>query len=116
SAKTAVVKGESKVVLHCPSRAGDNFALKIDIEPTAGVEGFGATTGIITLWHRLDVENIKMKGGLRLPVEGVPVPFEAMCVQLDFAPEREVEDEQHMAASDKKISAASAAYVEKVFS
>ncbi len=115
-ATTSIVRGESKVKLHCPNVAGDNLVVRAEIDSSSPLEVFAAQTGIMTVWHRLDVENVRMTSALALPVADVPAMFEQACVQLDFAPERVVPDRQFMAPDDRGLGTASATYVNASFS
>ncbi|WP_438017155.1 hypothetical protein WMF18_41280 [Sorangium sp. So ce315] len=115
-AKTTIVGDESKVVFHCPDTAGDNFIVRADIDSATKVEGFGAETGIMTMWHRIRVESIRMKSAFALPMDEVPVPFEPCCVQLDCEPEKEVPDQPQMAPKGDDLETECVAYVDKVFS
>jgi hypothetical protein len=115
-ATTGIVGGTSKVVLHCPSTAGDNFIVAAEVQARTKVESFGTRTGVMTMWHRLQVECVRMNSGFSLPVADVAIPFEAACVELEFAPERVVPDRPHMAASESALDTESTTYVETVFS
>ena len=114
-ATSAVVNGASKIILHCPSAAGDNFIVAAEVEAKTKVESVGARTGIITMWHRLQVESIRMNSGLPLPTADVAVPFEVACAELEFSPDRLVPDVPTMAPNDDALDSASSAYVEAVF-
>jgi hypothetical protein len=115
-ATTAVVGGASKVVLNCPSTAGDNFIVTAEAESKSKIESFGGRTGIMAMWHRLQVESIRMNSGLPLPIEDVAVPFEVAFAELEFSPDRVVADVTQMAANREVLDAACAAYVDTVFS
>lgn len=117
-ATTEIVGGQSQVKLHCPNVAGDNLIVRAELVPPAKakLQSFAAQSGIMTMWHRVDVEPVRMSSGFALPVTEVPPMFEQACVQLDFAPERAVPDQQFLAADDDHIETESAKYVEKVFS
>jgi hypothetical protein len=114
-ATTAIVGNQSKVVLHCPSTAGDNFVVAAEVQARSTVESFGARTGVITMWHRIQLESIRMNSGLPLPTEEVPVPFEAACVELEVAPEITVGDRPFMAPREDALDNECTAYVDSVF-
>ncbi|MBK8258710.1 MAG: hypothetical protein IPK82_39390 [Polyangiaceae bacterium] len=106
---------ESKVTYHCPDVAGDTVVIRAEIESPTPVVVFEAETGLMTLWHRVDVEYIRMTSALALPVDQVPQFFEQACAELNFAPERVVPDQQYMAPDDNSLSPSSAAYVNANF-
>jgi hypothetical protein len=112
---TEIVGTESKVVFHCPDVAGDNFIIAVEIDTKEKLDRRGHQTGIITMWHRIQVDNIRMSSGIPLPMDRVPVFFEPCCVQLDCAPETVVADRQFMAPKDDILSDESAKYVGTVF-
>ena len=114
-ATTEIVRGQSQVLLHCPSTAGDNFIVAAEVEAPTPVESFGARTGVITMWHRIDVESIRMKSALPLPTDEVAPRFEPAFVQMDFTPDRKVPDRARMAHSQDTLGDESAAYVNSVF-
>lgn len=115
SAASAIVGGESKVIFDCPSTAGDNFIILAEVESTTSIESFGTRTGVISMWHRLHVESIRMNSGLALPTTEVPVPFEAAFVELEFEPDTTVADRPQMAPTDDKLSDECTKYVDSVF-
>ncbi|MEZ4313994.1 MAG: hypothetical protein R3F14_38725 [Polyangiaceae bacterium] len=84
-AKTDIVSGESKVLIHCPNTAGDDLLVTATIDSSVPVEVFGASTGVMTVWHRVDVEYVKMPSALDLPVDQVPPFFEEACAELSFS-------------------------------
>ncbi|HKA91973.1 MAG TPA: hypothetical protein VKE22_30125 [Haliangiales bacterium] len=117
SADTKIAGNESKVVLHCPSTAGDNFMVRAELHTSsARVDSFPHQTGIITMWHRLDVQVLKMASAEPLPVEDVPAPFEPACVQLDFAAPEEIADEQQIGTTSKEFFDNIADFVDRAFS
>ncbi|MFO0760565.1 MAG: hypothetical protein U0359_29055 [Byssovorax sp.] len=77
---------ESKIVFLCPSTAGDHFVL--EVEPVADhAEGFVARTGLVTMWHRFDVQCYAAKDAGIPDLGRVRSIAEPACVQLDFAAE-----------------------------
>jgi hypothetical protein len=98
--------GKSSVRIHCPNTLGTNLIVKATVQGVpAGVPLFGATTGLMTMWSRIDVEVVRMAGAHSvsgaLPL--IPVFFRPACVQLDFQLERSVTgalDRAEMATSD----------------
>jgi hypothetical protein len=89
----APTTGQTKVRIHCPNVAGDNLIVRAEVIADTSVEVFAAETGIMSMWNRIDVEYVRMKNALPLPVDGVPRHFEPAFAQLDFAPERVVADQ-----------------------
>ncbi len=114
-AKTAVVGAESKVILNCPSTAGDNFIVTADVESKTHIQSFGARTGIMTMWHRIQLESVRMTSGFALPTDELPVPFEAACVEMEPIADRVVPDQQYVAPDDDHVTDASTAYINSVF-
>lgn len=91
-AHTSVVGDESRVIVHCPNVAGDNLIVRADVITDADVEVFAAETGVMTMWHRLDVEYVRMKSAFELPVTEAMRHFEPAFAQLDCTVERVVPD------------------------
>jgi hypothetical protein len=82
---------ESKVVIHCPSRAGDNFIL--EAEPVASAaEVFMARTGVITMWQRLDIQPMRTADVTLPPLAELVRIYEGACFQLDVAKEKALEN------------------------
>lgn len=88
-ARCAIVKNECQVKLKTTRFAGDGFVVHVGIEAKGAIV-LEADTGRITMWHRLDVEHLKMEGSPDLPIDPVIHAYEHACVQLDFAPVREI--------------------------
>jgi hypothetical protein len=80
--RTAIANNESRVRLHLTNAGGDNF--RVSARVVGGDSGPVVTTGIMTMWKRLDVEYHQMRGVMRVPVARVVRALEAACVQLDF--------------------------------
>jgi hypothetical protein len=116
SADTKIDGGVSKVLLHCPSAAGDNFVIRAELHTaSARVQSFRHQSGVITMWHRVSVQVLQMKGALPLPVEDVPPPFEPACVQLDFAAPEEIPDKPQLAKDEKEFFEIIATFVDGAF-
>lgn len=118
SAETTVEKGLSSVIFHCPNTAGDNLILRAEVP--GGIPplylSFPAITGVMTLWNRIDVENLRMTSAFALPLPGnVPSFFEKAFAQLDFAAETVVADKAKM-GKDATLTQDTLAFVESVFS
>jgi hypothetical protein len=99
-ARTDIRNGVSRVILHCPSLAGDNLALKVEIVADGDFESFPAFTGIMTMWNRFDVENVRMKSAASLPFEVPFLGFRAACIQIDVQPERVVPDQDTLGKTE----------------
>jgi hypothetical protein len=115
SAETSIREKRSMVRLHCPNTAGDNFILRVDFRSKEEVKSVGDQSGVMTMWHRIRIENIRMKGALALPVDEVPIHFEPCCTQLDFEEEREVAPIQFLARNEEDLEKAASTYVEREF-
>lgn len=114
-AVTAVVGDESRVVFHCPDTAGDNFILRAEVTSATVMDAFAAETGVITVWHRIDVQYLRMPGAQKLPVESVPIAYEPACVELDIAPEEPIADELDLAPDDDTLDKVISAWVDARF-
>ena len=115
-ATTAIEKMTSKVRYHMPGVAGDNVILHAHLESVTPVEATGDKTGIMTLWHRLDVEYVRMQSAPSLPVEGVQQHFAPAFTQLDFARERVIPDQRYMAPDEDVLGESSARFLAEAFS
>lgn len=115
-AKTAVVSDESQVVLHCPHVVGDRLMVRAEVvSDSTPVVSYGARTGIMTMWCRIDVEYLRMPSALALPVDQIPPLFEPCCVQLDVTPEQSTPDIANLAPNDDALSRSSSQYINRVF-
>jgi hypothetical protein len=80
--RTAISSNESRVRLHLTNFGGDNFRV------TARLSGVRSstvvTTGIMTMWKRIDVEYHQMRPVWLVPVSDVVRGLEPAFVQLDF--------------------------------
>lgn len=116
SAETALVGFVSKVRIHLSNVAGDNAIVRAEVVSSQDVDAAGDETGVMTLWHRLDVEHLRMTSAFTLPVADVPSHFLPAFVQLDIARERVIPDRRELAPSDDKLEKACTAFVNEVFS
>lgn len=114
SATTEVANGESHVVLHCPDVAGDNLIVIAELE-ASGVTAYPARTGVMTMWHLLDLEYVKMSGALDLPVDAVPAAFEDCCVEFRVHPVRTIPNREYMARRNR-LTAESSYFITRNFS
>jgi hypothetical protein len=89
-ARTAVVKGESKVIIHCPNIAGDRIRVRATVKAKAleldpdHTEVFEDWTGVLHMWNRFDVEYIKAPSAAPLDLTAIPPRFVMKRAQLDF--------------------------------
>jgi hypothetical protein len=113
SVETNIVNGTSKVILHCPDVAGDNLIVRADVVSADDAQVFGAQTGVMTMWHRLDVEYLRMRGALSLPVRRIATVFEPACVELNFARPTDVEPIEFMALDHPSLRSATDDWVQR---
>ena len=110
--------GTCSVKIHCPNVLGTNLVLKVELTGVpAGVTVHNATTGVMTMWSRIDVEVVRMAGAPSLAgaLPLIPPFFHPMCVQLDMQNERTVTgplDKAHMSPTEPKEESATAAWVD----
>jgi hypothetical protein len=111
------------VRIHCPNVAGTNFILKAELSVPDATPVFAATTGVMTMWKRLDVEVVRMESAhsIDAAVSNVPKFFLPAFVQLDFHPERVVNgalDKAEMTPHERLEMEATRAWINhpKVFS
>jgi hypothetical protein len=82
---------QSKVRLDTSDIAGDNFRVTATIIPVAPITtALPATTGIMTMWNRIDLEYVKMASAEELPVDQIGVHYALACAQIDVSERREV--------------------------
>ncbi len=92
----------TSVRIHCPNVLGTNMVLKAELIGTpAGIPVHNATTGVITMWSRIDVEVRRMADAFSLAnaVKKIPQFFLPACVQMDFHPEQLVPAAQNQPIS-----------------
>ena len=114
-ATTAVVGGESGVLLHCSNTAGDNFTVRAELVTGSKAEGFAATTGVITMWHRVNVAYFRMRSAFELPIADVPQFFELACAQLDFVSMPLIRDVPFMAPGRNAEDGPADRFIEHLF-
>jgi hypothetical protein len=81
---------KTSVRIHCPNVLGTNMTIKAELIGTpAGIPVHNATTGVITMWSRIDVEVKRMSGAFTLAgaLQHIPPFFLPACVQMDFQAE-----------------------------
>lgn len=81
----------SKVRLHVNDIAGDNYRIKAEVKKdpkiTLSVPG---QTGIMTVWHRVELEYVKMNSAAELPVDEIAKHYDMACAQVDVSLKRVV--------------------------
>jgi hypothetical protein len=89
----------SKVRFHVHDVAGANYIVraKVKDDPKIALSVTGST-GIMTVWHRVDVEYVKMDSADELPVSDISKNYDISCVQVDVGLKRVV-----IGASDRAV-------------
>jgi len=89
----------SKVRLNVHDVAGANYIVraKVKDDPKINLSVLGST-GIMTVWHRIDLEYVKMDSADELPVADISTNYDIACVQVDVSLKRVVSG-----ASDKAM-------------
>lgn len=103
--ETNLVGSRSAVALHCPGAAGDNFMVVADLVEANGrvVPCFEGRTGVITMWHRVFVEYVRMRSAFPLPIDGIAALYEPAFIEVDVAPERMLRgDDRETLAEDRE--------------
>jgi hypothetical protein len=80
--RTAISSNESRVRLHLTNSGGDNF--RVEARLVGGLGSSIVTSGVMTMWKRIDVEYHQMQQVWIVPVAEVVRGLEAAFVQLDF--------------------------------
>jgi hypothetical protein len=114
-AYTAVAAGRSKVRVLCPGHAGDNLIVRAELATGASVQIIAAQTGVMTLWHRIDVEYRRMPGARDLSLTGVADVFRTAFVQMDFTPPLPAPDQESFGADFASSETALRQYIERTF-
>lgn len=97
--------------------AGDNYRIKavVKADPSLSMV-VPAQTGIMTVWHRVDIEYIRMQSAAELPVEKIKDHYAIACVQVDVSLKRIVtgaSDLPEMGSTDAVAYAACDGYATK---
>lgn len=83
--ETKLQNGMSRVRLHVTNVAGDNFRVTVSGKDPRGGTTQSSSTGIMTMWKRIDVEFKVMVGAEgKLPAEDIPGAFEPYFIQMDL--------------------------------
>lgn len=110
----------SRVRLHVTNVAGDNFRVKVTASDPRGGTALGDTTGIMTMWKRIDVEyKVMVDAEDKLPANEIPGAFEECFVQMDLHGPTSIGDAntREVLLTDPKLSLSDAAreYTDIVF-
>ena len=66
--------------------AGDNFIVKAEVNPVKPVTTTrGVSTGIMTVWNRVDVEYVRMERAVELPVDQIAPCFRHAFAEIDIS-------------------------------
>lgn len=114
-ADTTIQAQQSQVRIHAPNVAGDNFIVRATLEPATNVDVLEAETGIMTMFHRIDVEYRKMRSALDIPVQNISPLFEQARAELNFETGPELTDQDPLATSHASLSAEASAYLNSHF-
>lgn len=92
--RTSIAGDVSRVLIHCPSGAGDRFIVEATVvDPAAaGATGPGAlyaieaVSGMITMWHRIEVRYSMLPGADSIwdVLPGINPAFAPLCITFDF--------------------------------
>lgn len=106
----------SKVRFHFSDVAGDNYRIKAEIKPAPPIgSSVPATTGVMTVWNKIDVEYVKMATAAELPVEQIAVHFDVAFAQVDITEKRDVPDQSPMGTSYINADIGTHRYANKEF-
>ncbi|HET6584285.1 MAG TPA: peptidoglycan-binding protein, partial [Nannocystaceae bacterium] len=109
---TAIVGGVSKVRLHCTNVGGDNFRVKVGLRAhQLAMPGATDTTGLMTMWKRIDLEYRVMEGADPLPVTSMEPFFAACFVQMDATEPLSSPRIDHLSPLDDTVSDVASQYV-----
>lgn len=107
----------SKVRFNVSDIAGDNYKVKAEMKPIAPITSVTSVeTGVMTVWHRIKLEYVKMKTAAELPVKDIALYYDKAFAQVDVALKREVSGKSDMAfmgRDDDKADEACAQYASK---
>lgn len=99
----------SKVRFHVSDVAGDNYRIVAKgLHPSVTVSA-SAKTGIMTVWHRIEIEYVKMASASELPVDQIASHYDIACVQVDVSEKRVVSGASDKASMDTSDGLAYAA-------
>ena len=76
----------SKVRFHVEDVAGANYIVKAKVKDHPSIKlSVAGSTGLMTVWHRVDVEYVKMDSADELPVTSISANYDISCVQVDIS-------------------------------
>ncbi len=95
----------SRVRFHVHDVAGANYILKAKVKDDPRIStSLAGTTGIMTVWHRIEVEYAKMTSADELPVDQISTNYDLACVQVDVSLKRVVPDRPTFGPTDNRAS------------
>lgn len=107
----------TRVRLRVSDVAGDNYRVKAMVKADPALTMVvPAQTGVMTVWHRVDIEYVKMQSAAELPVDEIKNHYAIACVQVDVSLKRVVtgaSDMPAMGTTDAVAYAACDAYATK---
>jgi len=93
----------SKVRFHVSDIAGDNYRVTAEFRHPSISSSAPFTTGIMTVWDRVEVEYVRMASASELPVDKIAEHYDNACVQVDVSIKRVVtgvSDKPYMGTDD----------------
>jgi hypothetical protein len=113
--ETQAHAGQAKVRFHCTNVGGDNFMVfaRVQDRPTLKVLT-NDSTGVMTMWKRIDVEYHQMQGASPLPTADIAAPFAKAFVQMDWMDPPIADDPKDFLGNNDALADATATeYVRK---
>lgn len=78
----------SKVRFHVSDIAADNYRVTAEFRHPSISSSVPFTTGIMTVWARVEVEYVRMASAIELPVDKIAEHYDNACVQVDVSLKR----------------------------
>ncbi len=104
---------KSVVRFHVSDVAGDNYRIRAEGVHPSVTSSTPAQTGVMTVWHRVEIEYVKMASAHELPVDQISRRYDIACVQVDVTEKRVVgggSDKAAMGTNDNLAYAACESY------
>lgn len=80
----------SVVRFHVSDIAGDNYRIQAQGVHPSVTTSTPSQTGVMTVWHRIEIEYVKMASARELPVDQIGLYYDIACVQVDVSEKRVV--------------------------